>query len=327
MSNTQTRANTSIKAAVVGDIGGTNARFARIATDGSLDQIKTLRSADYPGPTEALQAYLADTQGPAPVEAAIGIANPLDGDRVQMTNHSWNFSIEAMRQQLGLERLQFLNDFTALALSLPHLGDADRQQIGGGTAHLGSAIGVIGPGTGLGVSGLLPAGRGYAPIEGEGGHVTLAGQNDEELAVIAALAKVFPHVSAERVLSGAGLENLHRALAQVRGVKSEAFDAAHITAHATQGSNSLCVDTVNLFCALLGTQAANLALTLGARGGIYIGGGIVPRLGEFFARSPFRQRFEDKGRFSNYLSSIPTWIIIAPYPALLGAAAFLRAHR
>jgi glucokinase len=316
----------SMQACVVGDIGGTNARFARVAADGSLQQVMTLRGADYPGPAEALSAYLASTQGPAPQAAAIGIANPLSGDRVQMTNHSWNFSIEEMRQQIGLKRLQFLNDFTALALSLPHLGDADRSQVGAGVALPHSAIGVIGPGTGLGVSGLIPTrARGYACIEGEGGHVTLGGQTTEEMTVIAALYEVFPHVSAERAISGPGLENLYRALAQVRGANPNTYDAAAITAHATQGTDALCVDTVNMFCALLGTQAANLAVTLGARGGIYIGGGIVPRLGEFFARSPFRQRFEDKGRFSAYLANIPTWVITAPYPGLTGAAAFLRA--
>ncbi len=209
----------SLTTSIVGDIGGTNARFARLAADGTPQQILTLRGADYAGPAEALQAYLLQTQGPAPQAAAIGIANPLNGDHVQMTNHSWSFSIEAMRQQLGLTRLQFLNDFTALALSLSHLGDADRRQIGGGSALPNYAIGVIGPGTGLGVSGLLPAAGAYVPIEGEGGHVTLAGQSEEELAAIGALARAFPHVSAERVLSGPGIENLHRALAQVRDVQ------------------------------------------------------------------------------------------------------------
>ncbi|MDB5800905.1 MAG: glucokinase [Rhodocyclales bacterium] len=320
-----TPSTSSSTTSIVGDIGGTNARFARIAADGSPQQILTLRCADYTGPAEALQAYLSRTQGPAPQAAAIGIANPLSGDRVQMTNHTWNFSIEAMRQQLGLARLQFLNDFTALALSLPWLGDNDRRQVGGGTAQTAYAIGVLGPGTGLGVSGLLPTANGYVPIEGEGGHVTLAGQNDEELAVIAALTRVFPHVSAERVLSGPGIENLHRALAQVRDVQAPQLSSPQITAHATQGDDDLCIDAMSMFCALLGTQAANLALTLGARGGIYIGGGIAPLLGEFFIRSPFRKRFEDKGRFSAYLADIPTWIITASYPALIGTAAFLRA--
>ncbi|HSD35968.1 MAG TPA: glucokinase [Rhodocyclaceae bacterium] len=317
----------TMQTCVVGDIGGTNARFARLAADGSLEQVVTLHGVDYPGPAEALQSYLAQTTGAAPRYAAIGIANPLTGDRVQMTNHTWNFSIEEMRKQIGLERLEFLNDFTALALSLPHLGDADRIQVGRGAAVPRTAIGVIGPGTGLGVSGMVPADNGYAFIEGEGGHVTIAGQTDEELAVVSALARIFPHVSAERAISGPGLENLYRALAQVRGIAPKEYEAASITTQATQATDPLCVATVNMFCALLGTQAANLAVTLGARGGIYIGGGVVPRLGEFFMHSPFRQRFEDKGRFSEYLSRIPTWIITAPYPALIGAAAFLRSHQ
>ena len=313
---------------IAGDIGGTNARFARITQDGKLDQIQVLRCADFAGPAEALEAYLASTHGPAPSAAAIGIANPLSGDQVQMTNHSWNFSIEAMRRKLGLQTLDFLNDFTALALSLQHLGNADRIAIGGGRARERSAIGVIGAGTGLGVSGLIPSRNGYAPIEGEGGHVSIAGQTEEEHAVIVALYRMFPHVSAERAVSGTGLPSLHKALAEVRGEAADALSPPDIVERALNDSDPLCVATIQMFCTLLGTAAANLALTLGARGGVYIGGGIVPRLAahpsRFFQNSSFRARFEDKGRFSEYMSAIPTWIITAEAPALLGAAAFLQ---
>ncbi|GAA5168949.1 glucokinase [Viridibacterium curvum] len=311
---------------IAGDIGGTNARFARIDKKGGLCDIAILRCADYAGPTEALQAYLAAHPGPAPVAATIGIANPLDGDRVQMTNHSWNFSIEAMRRAIGLTRLDFLNDFTALAMSLSELGDKDRSQIGGGKAKARAAIGVIGPGTGLGVSGLIPCPGGYAPIEGEGGHVSIAGQTAEELAVITALYRMFPHVSAERAVSGTGLPSLHQALAEVRGTRADPLTPPEIAERALNESDALCVATMHMFCCLLGTAAANLAVTLGARGGIYIGGGIVPKLGDFFLRSGFRQRFEDKGRFSAYLADIPTWIITSPVAALIGAAAHLRQH-
>ncbi|MCW5616903.1 MAG: glucokinase [Rhodocyclaceae bacterium] len=306
---------------LVGDIGGTNARLALILAPGQqAGHVQVLPCADFPGPREAIEHYLRSQQLPRPRWAALGIANPVDGDQVRMTNHEWAFSIEAVRQALGLERLLFLNDFTALALALPALDPRELRKVGGGEAVAGRAIGLIGAGTGLGISGLVPCGRDYAPIEGEGGHVTLAASNAREAALIAQVARRFPHVSAERILSGSGLVTLYEATAELAGVSPEALGPSDITTRATSGSCDLCVDTVNTFCAMLGTVAADLAVILGAKGGLYIGGGIVPRLGEFFDRSPFRTRFEQKGRFSDYLARIPTFVIEAPFPALLGAA-------
>ncbi|MFT4171031.1 MAG: glucokinase [Rhodocyclaceae bacterium] len=310
---------------LVGDIGGTNARFATLAAPGAaLSHIDTLACADYPGPAAAIKAYLARHSLPTPCAAAAGIANPVTGDAIRMTNHSWAFSIEAERQAAGLRKLVFINDFTALALSLPHLGEDERFQVGGGQAQKGAPIGVIGPGTGLGVSGLIPyPGGHYAPLQGEGGHVTLTGQSDEELAVLSALMRRYEHVSAERAVSGPGMTALYQALAEVRGGSVEPLEAPEITERAVHGTDKLCVDTCNMFCALLATSAADLALTLGAFGGIFIGGGIVPKLGDFFVKSPFRARFENKGRFSQYLSRIPTFVITAKYPALTGSAVAL----
>lgn len=316
--------NTETWPRLVGDIGGTNARFAVLdRMDGELRHVTTLACRDFPGPAEAIRAWADSHAIDMPSVAAIGIANPILGDMVRVTNNDWKFSIEATRQALGLKRLHFVNDFTALALSLPHLAATERRQIGGGEAVPDTAIGVIGPGTGLGVSGLLPVAGRYVPIEGEGGHVTLSTQSAEESAVQAVLATQFPHVSAERVLSGPGLLTLYHALAQVRGQQARELDSPAISEAAVKGEDALCVASVDMFCALLGTAAANLAVTLGARGGIYIGGGIVPKLGDYFAQSPFRARFEDKGRFSTYLSRIPTWVITAAYPALRGVAAAL----
>jgi glucokinase len=254
---------------------------------------------------------------------AFGIANPVDSDQVRMTNHHWAFSIRALREELGLEHLRVLNDFTALAMALPALQDADVVQIGGGAAVPQRAIGLLGAGTGLGISGLVPCGGDYAALEGEGGHVTLAASDAHEAALIAWLATRYPHVSAERVLSGPGLVALYDAHVAVGGHAAETRSAADITSRALAGDDALCVATLDTFCAFLGTTAANLALVLGAQGGIYIGGGIVPRFGDYFARSPFRRRFEQKGRFSDYLARIPTFVIHAPYPALLGAARVL----
>lgn len=309
---------------LLGDIGGTNARFALIhAPGGTIEDIRTLSGADYPGPAEAIEAYLAQIGAARPVVAAIGIANPIEGDWIKMTNHTWAFSIEVVRQALGLARLSFINDFTALALSLPALPRADLVQVGGGTAETDAAIGVIGPGTGLGVSGLVPSPTGYMPLSGEGGHVTMVACTLEEQAVLNAVSRQFPHVSAERLISGPGLVTLHDALAVVRGLPAPGLAAPEITEGALRGNDALALDSVNMFCAMLGTIAGNLALTLGAKGGVYIGGGIVPRLGEFFVRSPFRERFDAKGRFEAYLSTIPVYVIHAAYPGLVGASVAL----
>jgi glucokinase len=306
---------------LVGDIGGTNARFATIAhPGGGLEAVQSLPCADFGGPREAIEHYLAHSGQARPRWCAFGIANPVDGDAVRMTNHHWAFSIRALQAELGLERLVVLNDFTALALALPALEPGDMFQVGGGSAVPHRAIGLLGAGTGLGISGLVPCGDAYAPIEGEGGHVTLAASDAQEAALIAWLAARYPHVSAERALSGPGLANLYAAHAALAGQAAEPLEASDISARGLAGTCPLCTAALRSFCALLGTVAADLALTLGARGGIYIGGGIVPKLGDFFARSPFRARFEHKGRFGDYLARIPTYVIRGPYAALLGAA-------
>ncbi len=309
---------------LLGDIGGTNARFALIRKPGGpVEDVRTLPGANYPGPAEAIEGYLAEVGGERPVVGAIGIANPIDGDWIKMTNHTWAFSIEVVRKHLGLESLIFINDFTALALSLPRLPEDELVQVGGGKPEKGAAIGVLGPGTGLGVSGLIPAGDRYIPLSGEGGHVTMAPATAEEAAVIAQVGREFPHVSAERLISGPGLVTLHEALAAVRGLPQQRMTAPKIADRAVSGEHPLARDSVNMFCGMLGTIAGNLALTLGAKGGIFIGGGIAPRFGETFLNSPFRQRFEAKGRFQAYLQSIPVFVIHSPYPALIGAAVAL----
>lgn len=309
---------------LVGDIGGTNARFGLVSPDGSLLHSRVLADADYPGIGEAIDAYLADRGGlPRPRRGAIAIASPVTGDEVRMTNHPWAFSISGLRQRLGFHRLEVINDFTAQALALPHLKDGDRSVVGGGKVEAGFPIGVLGPGSGLGVSGLIPAGKKWLPLTGEGGHATMPAASDRESAVLNALRRHLDHVSAERVLSGPGLVNLYSALAEVDGVPARQYTAAQITDEATGREDSRCREATEMFCAMLGTVAGNLALTLGARGGVYVAGGIVPRLGERFAASQFRERFEAKGRFHTYLAAVPTYVVTHPLPAFLGCAAAL----
>jgi glucokinase len=308
---------------LLGDVGGTNARFAlQAGADAEPQAIARYRCEDFESLEAVLRHYLAQHGQVQPRQAAIGIANPIDGDQVQMTNRNWRFSIESLRRALGLQRLLFLNDFAALARSLPTLAAHQLHQVGGGPGVAGAALALLGPGTGLGVSGLLRGAEGREfVISGEGGHVTLAAADEDEAAVLAWLRQRFGHVSAERALSGQGLENLYHAWSAVHGHTALELPASQISQRALDGSDPACDAAVELFLNLLGTVAGNLALTLGALGGVYIGGGIVPRLGERIDRSGFRRRFEDKGRFSAYLGRIPVHVIQpGELPALRGAA-------
>jgi glucokinase len=312
---------------LVGDIGATNARFGLVSPMGQVLHSRTLPDDDYPTIEAALAAYLAE-RGPLPMprQGAIAIASPITGDRVAMTNHPWTFSILQLRDRFGFDRFEVINDFTALALALPRLAPGDRVAVGGGAAVAGRPIGVLGPGSGLGVSGVVPSGSSWIALTGEGGHATLAPATDRESAVLDRMRRHFDHVSAERVLSGPGLVNLYNTLAQLNSVPARGYTAAQITDLAIRAKDQLCVETTAMFCAMLGTMAGNLALTLGARGGVYIGGGIVPRLGQTFVESSFRERFEAKGRFEAYLEEIPTFVVTHPLPAFLGCAALLAQH-
>ena len=307
---------------LVADVGGTHARFA-LVTDarGELSNALTLDTADFPTLLDAVRHYLVQCGAPALRDAAIAIATPVLGDAVRMTNHHWSFSIEKTRRAIGVGRLLVLNDFAALALSLPALAASELRQVGGGAPVDEAPQALIGPGTGLGVSGLVPAGGGrWVPIAGEGGHVTLCAANNREADILRILRKKYPHVSAERVLSGAGLADVYHAIAQLGGRTPRNLGPAEVSGAGLAGSDPVCVEALETFCAMLGSVAGNLALTLGARGGLYIGGGIVPKLGEYFYRSPFRDRFEAKGRFTDYLAAIPTYVILSENAALRGAA-------
>ncbi len=314
------------KLGLLGDIGATNARFSLLGSNGSMTAPKTCAVSDFASLGEAVEAYLAKEGGARPSLGALAVAAPIVGDAVSMTNHPWSFSIAALGDRIGLERLFVLNDFNANALAVPHLEAADVAKIGAGAPAAGAPIGVIGPGSGLGVSGLIRSDGRDVAIEGEGGHVTLAPANDRESAVLERLRARFGHVSAERALSGPGLVNLYTALCELSGEGETALTPQEITDPRRTAQDPRAREAVTMFCAMLGTVASNLALTLGARGGVYIAGGIAPKLGPAVVGPPFRERFEDKGRFRSYLASTPTYLILRPTPALLGLAASLKRY-
>lgn len=310
---------------LIGDIGATNARFALVRPDGDIGAVRLYELNDYPSLAAAIDNYLAEAQaGSNPEQAVLAVASPVTGDRVTLTNHAWTFSTEALRQHLKLKRLRIINDFVGGALAIPHLGTDDLLQIGHGSPAADAPIGLLGPGTGLGVSALIPAPGGAQPVAGEGGHVTMAPATARESAVLELMRKRYDHVSAERLLSGPGLINLYGALCELAGAPAASFTPAQITSPRIWDEDARTREATDMFCAMLGTIAGNLALTLGARGGIYIGGGIVPRFGRYVLQSEFRSRFESKGRLRNYLADIPTFVISRPLPALLGAAALLK---
>ncbi len=311
---------------LVGDIGATNARFGLVSPPDTIRHSASFACADFATIGDAIRAYLPQRGAlPTPRVGALAVAAAITGDRISMTNHPWSFSVRALQQELGFSRLEVINDFAAVAWALPLLGPADRMPVGGGAAASGKPLAALGPGSGLGASGLIPVKDGWAVVSGEGGHQTMAPSNERENAVLAWMRARFDHVSAERCLSGPGLVNLYSALAAIDGVPAAAYTAAQITDSEIGAHDPRCREASAMFCAMLGTVAGNHALTFGAQGGVYIGGGIVPRLGRRFAESEFRERFEAKGRLRSYLAAIPTYVITHPLPAFLGCAAALAA--
>jgi len=315
--------------ALIGDIGATNARFA-LLEDGAITAVDVLEVAAYSSLGDAILAYLERKAGAGlakPSRGALAVAGPVTGDFLSFTNHPWSFSIAALTRLIGFDRLEVVNDFVAQAMAVPHLGTGDRRQIGGGTPVVGAPVGVIGPGSGLGVSILVPTGApdGWIPIASEGGHVTLPAVTERETAIIGWLHRGGrDHVSAETLICGPGLASLYAGLSALDGGMAEALGPAEVTARAAAGSDPVAVEAVAIFCALLGTVAGNLALTAGARGGVFVAGGIVPKLGTLFDKSEFRARFVAKGRMRSYLEPIPAYVVTEPFPAFVGLAALMR---
>ncbi len=306
---------------LVADIGGTNARFALVGdADRNLSEIRELACTDYPTLIDAIRQYLSQLGEIHLHRAAISVASPVSGDRLAMTNHSWRFSVQETREALGLGYLKVLNDYTALALALPGLGEDRCIKTGGGEALPAYPKAVLGPGTGLGVSGLMPVNGGWLPLQSEGGHVSYGALNEREFDVIQVIRKKLDHVSAESLVSGPGLALLYEAITALDLGEARSLKPAEVSDLAIKGQCKQASEAMALFCGILGSVAGNLALTLGARGGVYIGGGIVRRIMDFFIASSFRERFEQHGRFTGYLREIPTYVIDTDYAALEGAA-------
>jgi glucokinase len=304
---------------LMADIGATNTRCALLDENGREVTPEVFENADFTGVAAVLSVYLDHRRASdRPKRAALAVAAPILGDEVQMINIDWRFSQTELKDKLELRRIQVVNDFAAVAWGLQQLGPADTVQIGGGESVQRCTLATLGPGSGLGVGALVPTSDAWTVMTGEGGHVAMPAASREEEEVIGRLRDRFDgHCSAERVLSGQGLVNLYVTLADLAGRGEPTVTPADVTNLAKQGEPT-ARKTLNMFFAMLGTVAADLAVTTGARGGVFIAGGIVPRLLEPLRKSEFRARFEAKGRYRGYVSAIPTYVITAPLPAFRG---------
>lgn len=310
--------------ALVGDVGGTNARLALCSLEnGEISQAKTYSGLEFDSLEATIQTYLQE-HNVSVKEACIAIACPVTEDWVAMTNHSWAFSIAEMKKNLALEKLEVINDFTAVSMAIPMLKPEHLMQFGGKEPQKDKPIAIYGAGTGLGVAHLIHAADRWISLPGEGGHVDFAANSEEEDMILEVLRPELGHVSAERILSGPGLVNLYHAIVKSDGRLPENLAPKDVTERALADSCTDCRRALSLFCVIMGRFGGNLALNMATFGGVYIAGGIVPRFLEFFKASGFRAAFEDKGRFKDYVHDIPVYMITHDNPGLLGAGAHLR---
>lgn len=313
------------RSALVADIGGTNARFALAQDDGTLAALGRYAVSAFSGPTEAANAFLQEHGAPPIGRAALAVAGPVTGDRVRLTNHPWDFSQRALREALGLDTLIVVNDLVAAAAAIPVLPREGAETVAGGDPLAGAPLAMLAPGTGLGTALLVPADRGassFLAVPAEGGHATLPPRDEFESALLARARLEFAHVSAERLVSGMGLPLLYRLIAAETGAVAP-LDSAAAIADAAGGGDALAQRTIRQFCAFLGTVAGDLILSTGARGGLYLGGGILPQWGRLFAVAAFRERMIDKGRQRGFLEPVPVSMVTDAMPALRGLAAIL----
>lgn len=309
---------------VVADVGGTNIRLAVCNVEtGELSKLREFACAEFLTLDAALVQYFSTLQGVVK-HLCVGIACPVEDDHVVMTNLSWEFSKQALKEKLNLESLYVINDYTAISLAVPFVPEGDKIKIGGGEAKIDGVSAVFGPGTGLGVSHIIKSEGKWISLDGEGGHVSFAPNTREQADILLLLQDQFGHVSAERILSGQGLVNLYHSLCRLEGKPPEFHEPKQVSQAALENNCELALRSLTIFCQVMGGFAGNLALNLACTGGVYIAGGVVPRFVDFFKSSEFRSFFEAKGRFKNYLAAIPTYLITHDNPGLLGASVYLR---
>ncbi|MCC6983001.1 MAG: ROK family protein [Bauldia sp.] len=311
---------------LVGDIGGTNARFALVVAEGDAVSLGVVKTAAHPSAEAALSALLASAPA-RPRSAVLALAAPITGESVRLTNSPWIISARSLIETMGLEEVILLNDFEALSLSLPVLGPGDLLPIGEGTVADGRTKLVVGPGTGLGAAGLIHLGESWLPVPGEGGHLDIGPRSREDERVWRHLAPRGERIEGEAILSGPGLVRLYGAVARADGGEPRFASAPEITAAAIERSDAVAAQTLELFATYLGRYAGDLALVFLPRGGVYLAGGIARKLATYLAASGFRAAFVDKEPHRRLMEAMATVAVTHVNPALAGLAAFVRHPR
>ena len=309
---------------LVADIGGTNARFALADSETrAVTRAENFRAEDFETIRDAATAYL-ESVGVKPLNGCFAVAGPVGGEEIEFTNSHWKFRPAEIRTALNLKRFHAVNDFFALASSVQFLPCDYFVNVKSGKGDIEAPTLVIGPGTGLGQALIVPLGERRRVVSTEGGHVSFAPRTEEEIAVMKFIAREHPRVSVERLLSGRGLVNIHRALCSLSDTQRISLRADEITAAALEGTYPIAVAAVRMFCAVLGRVAGDAVLATGARGGVVLGGGILPKIRDLFLASDFVDRFLDKGRMREYVDIAPIRMIVREGAALIGAAAVLQ---
>jgi glucokinase len=303
---------------LVADLGGTNVRFALVTrSDGTVGEIRSLECRAFPGFADAIEAYLAEKGCEPPQSACFAIAAVETGEQVNITNNHWSFSRHELQARFGFRQLQLINDFTAVAYALPRLQSRQTQELTPGLVADPDNVLAFGPGTGLGGAHLVDRSR---VIPCEPGHASLSPGTALEFEIFRQLQAQPREIHAEMLVSGPGLQRLYRALARVLDQAAPELDAAEISDRAVQGADSLCEQTLEIFCALMGSAAGDFAVSSGGYGGLYLAGGIAPQILPLLQKSDFLQRFVHKGAMEERLGQVPVFVILEPNPGLLGAA-------
>ncbi|MEJ0097035.1 MAG: glucokinase [Bauldia sp.] len=310
---------------LIGDIGGTNARFALVnGAEAAIERLPNVHTADFPTIDDAIATAVIDGAGARPKSAVLAVAGPIAGERIDLTNSEWVVEPRKSVARFALGEMVLLNDFEAQSLALPDLGAADIAQIGGGGMRANATRVVLGPGTGLGAGALLHARGVWIPVPGEGGHVDLGPESERDMAIWPHLERVFGRISAETVLCGPGMVRLYRAVAAVDGVPAPLATPAEVTTAGLAGSDAQAAETLALFASYLGRVAGDLALIFMPYGGVFLGGGIPTRIAPVLQAGGFRRAFTDKAPHEGLLERMATAIITKEDSALAGIAAFAR---
>ncbi|NRA60878.1 MAG: glucokinase [Psychrobium sp.] len=312
---------------LVADVGGTNIRLALIydhkASHKKTEHVECFKCADFTSLQSVVKHYLSDKK--LTINAAcFAIAGPVVGETLTMTNLGWSFSVASLKQALDIDTVHFINDYTAIAMSLPQLSGAQLIEIHAGEVDEKAPRIICGPGTGLGLAQLINVNGRFECISGEGGHVEFSPVNARQCQLLENLMAKFEHVSVERLLSGQGIVNIYQSLAFIDGLDAQSYDASQISQGFINRSDPLCIETIELFYQILANFLGNMVLFSGAFGGVYIGGGIMPRLIEYIDKELFIKAYSHKGRFSDYVLKAPIYLITESQPGLIGAAVYLQ---